>query len=412
MYDDDGEFSRLDKADQTLYRYTKDERNFYNADVYNQLLEKYSNKENITVYRGVNFKSRLQYHKFMKKFNKDGGYITSNAAGFAKSYDTAEDFAETTKTFFVNLDVMKAEGERQSRGDKMTGFCGIVLKTTIKAGDCVDVTLSNFAVEDEVLFSPNSLIKCEVEIIDNYQTIVNDKNFSMNKYIQECNELNDPILNYITINHSDRINNVSASHLLELCLPSEETLEKRKNNYLKNSDREIVFDSKYLSVIKDYEYPSLRDFDKKEEFYHVTCPSSIMTYEDRGCFRPEQYKKIKEISSDMLLSFMECHYDLGQQEKIKSLKQLSWFSKFASSHLKDLYESTVLTRHGATYGELGDKGRSLNGKGLSREEMTSEVNKISEEIQKTLKSIISEQVPKITRKSKALSGIDKKKPKH
>ena len=157
MYDDE-----LDNLDNTLRNYTKEERNIYQEEKFEGLLSRYPLKEDATVYRGINFSTRLQYHRFMKKFNKLEGYLTSNAAGFSRDYDTALDFAETTKTYYPTLETLQAEDKRNKEAELMTGYCGIIIKSEVKAGEVIDVNASTFSVEDEVLFRPNTVIKSEI----------------------------------------------------------------------------------------------------------------------------------------------------------------------------------------------------------------------------------------------------------
>jgi hypothetical protein len=393
-------------ADKALHNYVKEEMNIYSKNTFEELKGYYGNTEDLTIYRGVNFKTRLEYHRFMKKINEDEGYISNSAAGFSRLKDTAMDFAETTKTYYPSLETMQAEDKRRREGEQVSGYCGILLKTTIKKYEGIDVNRSPYGIEDEILLEPSKLIKCEVEVVKNYRNLVNQKDFDINEYIQKCNNTKDPIFNFITINYSERINNDSANHILCLCVHTEEEKDTLIENRLnkKNSRETLIHNGDNLTVIMNPEYETLsRDAEIVDKYYFHT-PSNIQKYEELGCFRPDQYKKIKDISNNILMDFLEVHHSLGQKENIHSLYDISWFAKFANDSMKDTYQQNVLNKKGSEYHDLNDNIRDINHSDLTRAEKEERIKEYSDNITGVLNKILEQKMDKPTQKTKRLSA--------
>lgn len=172
MYEDDYEF--LSDSDRQLKEHVKNEIGIYEKGTYDTLLAKYPNEEDLIIYRGINFKSRLEYYRFMKNLEKNNGWIQDNSASsYTRSKATATGFAETTKTYYPTQEIIQAEAKRSKEGDTLSGYCGVVLKTKIKKGEAVDVNLSEFGIEDEILMEPQRKIEVKVEVINSLKFQVN-----------------------------------------------------------------------------------------------------------------------------------------------------------------------------------------------------------------------------------------------
>lgn len=157
---------------QKLRSYTKDENPIYLESDFNAMLAEWPNEEDITVYRGINFSTKEKYEDFLKELKATGGYRSSESAGFSPRYDTTYDFSTTTKTYFPTMHVVMEEAKRNVQGEKIAGYCGVILTTTAKRGTVVDVNSSGEGVESEVLFRPNELIKCEVFKVKSFKELV------------------------------------------------------------------------------------------------------------------------------------------------------------------------------------------------------------------------------------------------
>ena len=142
------------------------------------------------------------------------------------------------------------------------------------------------------------------------------------------------------------------------------------------------------------------------EKFFVQTPSLIATFEGRGCFRKEQYEKIKDISNNMLTEFMEVHYTLGQKENV-CLTNLSWFAKFANEHLKDLYQDKVLKRLGTKYEDLNKDISKINNSDMTSDEKNKAIKEYSGNLTRLLENIVNEKVNDKKRKTKRLEGNNK-----
>ena len=404
MYENEDEF--LDNADKQLKQYVKDELAIYGKNAYKTLLERYPTEEDLTVYRGINFKSRLEYHRFIKNLEKNNGYTQeSKASSYTRDKSTAIGFAETTKTYYPTLEIIEAESKRAKEGETLSGYCGVVLKTTIKKGEAVDVNSSKYGIEDEILVEPQKSVKVEVEVINSLKHQVNQKDFNINEYIQNCNNTSDPLFKYITLNQAEKINNESAEYIFQLCLPTKEKTSKIIEKRLDlNPNEELIFDGNHLTVLKERRLKSYKD-DTVIHNYNFYTPLSLLVFEDQGCFRPEQYEKIKTIANNIISDTLQVYINEGQDINIKYLENVSEFAKFASTHYRDLYESSILKRKGKEYNEVSDNIREKINKGnLSKEEREKLIEDTKDDLVNILETICSEKVGNVKRKSKRLSG--------
>lgn len=198
-----------------LRNYTKEEHPIYSVSDYEEMKRRWPNEEDIEVYRGINFETESQLASFMKEFEENGGYVQGAAAGFAKTMTTAIGFASTTKTYFPTLEVIERDAIRRTLFEEMTGIGGLILKTTVKAGEVVDVTLSGQSIEDEVLFKPGQLIKCEIQRLKNFQDIVKEPDFDKDKYVQENNYKNNKLANFIIGNYGSQLSEESKNKIID-----------------------------------------------------------------------------------------------------------------------------------------------------------------------------------------------------
>jgi hypothetical protein len=118
------------------------------------LLKKYPNEQSITIYRGLHFDTKEEYDKFMSSFNSK--VTTKVISSWSPSYSTAEEFAMTKKTYHPTAMIMSQEMEREKAKEYMTGYRGIVLKTTISPNTGIDVDKTKHAKESEIILPPGT----------------------------------------------------------------------------------------------------------------------------------------------------------------------------------------------------------------------------------------------------------------
>lgn len=150
---DQDKYDSADKADRALYKYTAD--GFTDISEYVDKLAKRYPFDGGALYRGLHFDTQEQYDSFMEKI-KDGEISMGGPSSWTPSESTAEDFARTKKTYFVDLGIMTSHRKMQDEGEHMPGYGGVVIKTHAEAGAGVDVNKSPYAKEREVLLKPGT----------------------------------------------------------------------------------------------------------------------------------------------------------------------------------------------------------------------------------------------------------------
>jgi len=159
-------YNSLDDADKQLYKYTADGFTFLD-DVIDELQERYPFKGGV-LYRGLHFDSQEQHDELLEKIEA-GDVNFAGTSSWTPNKSTAQDFARTKKTYFPTPEIMKAERDRNTRGDHMTGYGGIVITTKVKKNVGCDVNESEFAKESEVLLPPGKYKVAVEELVEPYK---------------------------------------------------------------------------------------------------------------------------------------------------------------------------------------------------------------------------------------------------
>lgn len=158
-------YDGADRADKALYLYTADGFTSLSS-VIDTLVKRYPYKGG-TIYRGLHFEDKKQHDEFLTKIGK--GFLEIPGESSWTPHDkTAVDFAHSKKSYFPTPELMRASRKMQETGDHMTGYGGVVLKTTVKNGIGCDVSLSEFGKESEVIL-PSGTYEVEVhKLIEPY----------------------------------------------------------------------------------------------------------------------------------------------------------------------------------------------------------------------------------------------------
>lgn len=141
-------YDRLDFADKVLYQYTADGFTSLTGAI-KKLVDRYP-YDGGTLYRGLHFYDKEDHDQLLEKL-KSGSLDIDAPSSWTPSKTTAQDFARTKKSYFPTPELMYAAADMDQKGDHMTGYGGVVLKTTVKAGIGCDVSKSKFEKESEVI---------------------------------------------------------------------------------------------------------------------------------------------------------------------------------------------------------------------------------------------------------------------
>lgn len=373
-----------------LRNYTKEELPIYSIRDYEEMKRKWPNEEEIEVYRGINFETESQLASFMKEFEENGGYVQGAAAGFAKTMETAIGFASTTKTYFPTLDVIERDSIRRALFEEMTGVGGIILKTTVKAGEVVDVTLSGQSVEDEVLFRPGQLIKCEIERLKNFQDIVNEKGFDKDKYVQENDYKNNKLAKFIIGNFGQALSEDSKNKIVDDEIKYfqnviEKNWKSEKENALKKDSIKILdSDENWLTYgIETYDF--MRE--KRTKSLHFVVPN-FEFLDLHNILGEDQIKKIKPICEDIVFASLETHLQYRDKYEI-DYTQVSKLTPFVSEHNQDMFKRATSYKKREEYETINENLRNLyNNRIKDRPIDTRAVQEEMDKLKKLLNGII------------------------
>lgn len=229
------------------------------AAVYKDLVKEYSNKKDITIYRGMNFASEKDYTKFVDDI-KDNKVTFGSISSWTRHQKTAEQFAKTRPSYMEYMDdgdmelIKKAAKEHET----VVGFRGIILKTTIKAGTALDVNRTEIGKEDEIILPHDSTVTVEViNVLKNSDRIKADGIDKILKQYANGEELvdNAMILNIIN-NHADKLTDEHKGIIGKFFL----TIEDEENIFTvqvkkaisKTSNDTIIVRLSYESSIEKY----------------------------------------------------------------------------------------------------------------------------------------------------------------
>jgi hypothetical protein len=151
---------RLDSANKALYKYTAD--GFTDLGHVIEKLQKRYPYDGGTLYRGLHFDSQEQHDKFLEAVEK-GELKFNGTSSWSKELGVAEDYGTTKKSFFPSMALMHADRDMRDRGDHMTGYGGVILKTKVAKGVGCDVTKSEFSRGEAEVILPAGEYDVSVE---------------------------------------------------------------------------------------------------------------------------------------------------------------------------------------------------------------------------------------------------------
>ncbi len=176
------------------------------------LLNKRSNEEPMTIYRGMNFRTKESMDEFVHAFDghwKQGSGISS----WSPDRVTANEFAYVRKTYFPDEETFAQEKAARISGEKMRGVGGVLLTVTAPAHSLI---VFSGGYESEVLLTPGSYA-CKMEIIKTFKETIAD-GFDINAYILSLTSERkaEEIEEYIRLNHVEQLSQAARDHLFNL----------------------------------------------------------------------------------------------------------------------------------------------------------------------------------------------------
>ena len=322
----------LDKY--TEYGYNK----YPSENIVNYLLKKYPNKETIPIYRGLHFDTKEEYDEFIGNFKNK--VKTGSISSWSPSYTTAEDFAMTKKTYHPTAMIMSQEMERENSKDYMTGYRGVVLKTTIEPNTGIDVNKTKYAKENEIILPPGTY---DVEIHNvkkKFKHQIEDKDETIESII---NKMIDPkfkddthykqFFEFVKHNYPDEI---------------------RQSDKLKQKIVKII-NQTYKKV--DFVAHELHTWSFQDDRTDVNIYFNYNIFEmfDKG-FLPAKYKKyIESYANRIIQEYYNLVKKYSGKEYIYDFGKLRYIEKYASSKYRLLIDKILQIQIANVYHMMNDR---------------------------------------------------------
>lgn len=370
---------RYDRPDTWLKKYTYEGMDKWpSEDTVSELLDRYSNQKDVTIYRGMNFETKESYDKFVSDI-KDGKLETGGISSWSRDKRTAWQFAVTRPTYFLNMELARAEDKRSKEREYMIGYRGIILKCEIKEGIGIDTRRSKFATEDEIIL-PKGDYTVEIEAIKPFKELIKERDPS--DVIMELTEtdvkedsFNAQFFKYIVFNNSV-ISENAKDHLFKMFMPkSKPTVEITKEK--------MIWDrSKFTTNI--------------QVTYRDGMPFMMFFYAE---VLGEKYAdRLVKISDDILNALID---KIGEDDDFETTTiegniayWSQYFSKYGTSRLVNKYKNLIQGRLAKEYKKLSnddmfmtDRVRDINNiKDPAKK--SDAINDYAKDIERALKNIL------------------------
>jgi hypothetical protein len=406
----------LSNTDRILQNYVREEKNIYSMDIFKKLKLKYSNQEPLTLYRGMNFKTEDDYNEFMEKIEQNSVFKSESLSGFSRCYDTAQDFSETTKTYFPDELTMVEEAVRGLTGESMTGYLGVVITVNVDAGDVVDINRSGLGIEDELLLAPDTEYDCTVTTVTPLRERI--KSIDINSHVESYIEkgLNDSVFNYIIRNHADDITQKNKELILNSILFKKEDKCFIDNKggvslyKLLNKDDNLIIYSK-----KDFSFRNNNDELDVEKSSMIVPKFAV--YSKFGIFDDKKImKKITNVSNEIMIKAI--HFYIHNKERDFDFEGLRQITPYITDGLRDLHKRMVSeknnyygTMQSSAIKEINEPEKSKEEKqkliDIYKKDLINMITSITNEIPLTMDDVIKEQEKTVSRKKDSQKRLTK-----
>lgn len=148
------EGKKLDSIDKALSKFTVAGSSAKGEllNKWDSLMKRYKNDYSGKVWRGLNFKTKSEYDKFMDTI-KDGYIEIDNVTSWSRDKKTAKIFSVTMPTYAEFVDHSNIPFYEKERREKehVYGYRGVVLQIEIDKGVGIDTSKSDIGIEDEII---------------------------------------------------------------------------------------------------------------------------------------------------------------------------------------------------------------------------------------------------------------------
>lgn len=411
-YDQD----ELSSIDRILQNYVREEKKIYSMNIFKELRSKYSNQEPLTLYRGMNFKTEDDYNQFIEKIQEKSVFKSESLSGFSRCYDTAQDFSETTKTYFPGELTMAEEDVRGLTGESMTGYRGVVITVNVRAGDVVDINRSGLGIEDELILAPDTEYICTVTTVTPLKERI--KNIDINKHIENNIEkgLDDNVFNYIIRNHVDDITQKNKELILNSIL-----FKKNDKCFIDNDEKNSLYkllekdDNLIIYSKKEFSFRGNNDEMDVEKSSMIVPRFAV--YSRFGVFNDKKMmEKIKKTSNEIMIKAI--NFYINNKDRDFDFEGLRQITPYVTDGLRDLHIRMISEKNNS-YGRMQSNAiKEINDPEKSKEEKQKSIDtykkdlikmmtNITNEIPLTMEDVIKEQEKTVSRKEESIKRVTK-----
>lgn len=308
-----------------------------NENILRDLLRKYSNKEDMIIYRGLNFISKEDYENFINKLRENNFILQTNGiSSWSNNKETAKQFSVTQPTYFIlsNPALFKRENEKTQNKERLSGYRGVILETKIKANTAIDVRRSRSGAEEEIILLKGSY-KVKVVDIKTYKDMIADNDVAINKFISKYDGKNNKeLFDYIKHHHIHDLDDKSKRKIFKL--------------FTKDTTIHMYEDEKY-----DWDTNNRMPIQKMNfhfSLYELLENENLILEEDKK----RLYRKLS-IEIRKAINFIAKNLNLNYDE---SLKNIRWVAEKVG--LEQQFLSVVKKFISIRYRKLQDKTFEIN----------------------------------------------------
>jgi hypothetical protein len=258
----DNDVDDTDPASNWLRKYTYEGIDKWPSEsIVKQLVNRYPIKEDTVVYRGMNFSTKEDWDLFYNNLKDNKETLNcSGVSSWSTSVETAEQFALTKPSYFLSKGTLHDYGIAQKTGERLSGYRGIIISTTLHAGQGIDVNASQHAHESEIIALSGEYLISVFRILKQFKHSIEERDIDINSVIMNTSKSvfssknSDEqlaLFKYILQNHREQLNKKSRKHLFSLYFPKNPyTVNiidlKDTKNWQSDHKLSTVFDKKII----------------------------------------------------------------------------------------------------------------------------------------------------------------------
>lgn len=353
----------------------------YTQDI-EELLADYPNEKRVLAYRGLFFKSKEKFVKFIKSV-KNNKLEIDRYSSWSRSKATGEQFALTKPTnniLFLGREFFKQETERKKSNDYTQGY-GVILKTVIDRGEAIDVSRTEKAQEDELILPAGKYTVKIAQVFKPHRDT--SKEIDINQYIQSQRGLknkNDKdlefsLLQHILADYKDEITEASKEHLYNLFGARFDKAEF------------------YIDPKNDYsKWSRIRQSIPNADIYYIHVKNaSPNTFYYLPLFPEQRQIEIKQMLDDKILDLIDEMIQKRENNPDRNIfyafnYHLIW--NLLSPGVKSLFNKEINSEVGRNYRKLNSRKTidAINNS-ANREEFNKNLNKYIEELELTFNNM-------------------------